>query len=196
MLKIIGHRGAKGLAEENTATAIKKAIAEGVDMVEVDVRVTPNGVPVLHHNRLPNTTAGLTTLDQALKLVSGKVPLYIEVKAGEDIAPIAEILSKYQGKYFVASKNQRTLSDLHQSLPKAPTIVIEPWSGIRARRRARQLGATMIAMNKWWLWGGFIKVMARDGYELYAYPLNDPRKAKRWEKFGLAGVITDYPDRF
>jgi len=28
------------------------------------------------------------------------------------------------------------------------------------------------------------------------HPLNDPAKAKRWERYGLRAVITDYPDRF
>jgi len=50
-------------------------------------------------------------------------------------------------------------------------------------------------MNQRWLWSGFISMVAKRN-ELYAYPLNDPVKAARWAQHGLAGVITDYPDRF
>ena len=196
MLKIVGHRGAKGLAPENTIEGLKKAIEIGVDMIEIDVRVTPSGTPVLFHNRLPSSSAGLTTLEEALKLVSGKTSLYIEVKSRENIDPIVNVLKKYQGKYYIASKNQRTLMKLHQALPNIPTIVIEPWSGIRARRRANQAKTRIIAMSRLWLWSGFIRIMRSSGYELYAYPLNNPSKAKRWEKAGLAGVVTDYPNRF
>ena len=56
--------------------------------------------------------------------------------------------------------------------------------------------------------------MKRGGYELYSAPpgsagkkklfsrlgmagqTDNPKKAQRWAKWGLAGVITDYPDRF
>jgi len=38
--------------------------------------------------------------------------------------------------------------------------------------------------------------MKHAGYELYAYTINNPAKARRWAKHGLAGVVTDYPDRF
>jgi glycerophosphoryl diester phosphodiesterase len=85
---------------------------------------------------------------------------------------------------------------LHRALPHNPTIVIEKWSGVRARLRARQLGTMTLCMNQRWLWFGFIKGMSRSGYTLYAYTLNNPQKAKQWAKYGLAGVVTDYPDRF
>ena len=51
-------------------------------------------------------------------------------------------------------------------------------------------------MNQLWLWWGFIRAMRRGGWELYAYTVNDPAKAKRWVRWGLAGVITDCPDLF
>jgi glycerophosphoryl diester phosphodiesterase len=88
------------------------------------------------------------------------------------------------------------LRELQTSLPKIPKIVIDNWSGVRARLRAKQIGTRTIAMNQTWLWSGFIRAMKRSGYELYAYTVNNPAKARRWAKYGLAGVITDYPDRF
>jgi glycerophosphoryl diester phosphodiesterase len=51
-------------------------------------------------------------------------------------------------------------------------------------------------MNQKWLWVGFIKSVARSGYKLSAYTLDDPAKAKRWAKAGLHAAITDFPDRF
>ena len=47
---IIGHRGAKGLAPENTVASIKKAMELGVDEIEVDVRITKDGTAILNHN--------------------------------------------------------------------------------------------------------------------------------------------------
>jgi len=50
---IIAHRGASGCELENTKESLQKAIEMKVDMVEFDVSVTKDGVPVLFHdNRL------------------------------------------------------------------------------------------------------------------------------------------------
>lgn len=49
-MEIIGHRGAAGLAPENTLAAIKKAIATGVDAIEFDVRLTKDHHLILSHD--------------------------------------------------------------------------------------------------------------------------------------------------
>jgi glycerophosphoryl diester phosphodiesterase len=55
-----GHRGARGLAPENTLPAWKKALELGVDTIECDMAITKDGVVVVHHDlRLnPDTTRG------------------------------------------------------------------------------------------------------------------------------------------
>lgn len=56
---VIGHRGACGRAPENTLTAFRLALQMGVDMVECDVRLTRDGVPILLHDpELQRTTNG------------------------------------------------------------------------------------------------------------------------------------------
>src|SRR3954464_8152779 len=53
-----GHRGARGLAPENTLPAFAKAIEIGVTTLELDLHLTRDGVLVVHHDsRLnPETT--------------------------------------------------------------------------------------------------------------------------------------------
>ena len=48
--KYIAHRGATFAAPENTLLAFEKAVADGCDGVELDVRQTQDGVLVLSHN--------------------------------------------------------------------------------------------------------------------------------------------------
>jgi glycerophosphoryl diester phosphodiesterase len=48
--RIIAHRGCGTLAPENTLEAVAKAADLGIRGVEIDVHVTDDGIPVVHHN--------------------------------------------------------------------------------------------------------------------------------------------------
>ena len=50
-IEIQGHRGARGLLPENTIPAFERAIELGGDVLELDLGVTRDGVPVVHHDR-------------------------------------------------------------------------------------------------------------------------------------------------
>ncbi|MFJ6720207.1 glycerophosphodiester phosphodiesterase [Streptomyces sp. NPDC091259] len=49
-LTAVGHRGDPYRVRENTLNSIRSAFARGADAVEVDVRLTRDGVPVLLHD--------------------------------------------------------------------------------------------------------------------------------------------------
>jgi len=55
-----GHRGARGLAPENTLIGFHRALAEGVSTLELDIGVTRDGIAVIHHDNAlnPNLTRG------------------------------------------------------------------------------------------------------------------------------------------
>ena len=55
-----GHRGARGLAPENTLPGFAKALSIGVSTLELDTGVTRDGVVVISHERglVPNTARG------------------------------------------------------------------------------------------------------------------------------------------
>jgi glycerophosphoryl diester phosphodiesterase len=55
-----GHRGARGLAPENTLPGFQKALDLGVDTIECDMAITKDGVVVIHHDLWlnPETTRG------------------------------------------------------------------------------------------------------------------------------------------
>jgi len=54
--KIVCHRGVKTFAPENTLSAIDLAIGLGFNIVEIDVRQTKDGVPVVLHDSSANRT--------------------------------------------------------------------------------------------------------------------------------------------
>ena len=51
-----GHRGARARRPENTIPAFRYAIEQGVDVLELDVAVTKDNVPVVSHDPLINAT--------------------------------------------------------------------------------------------------------------------------------------------
>jgi glycerophosphoryl diester phosphodiesterase len=56
---IIGHRGASGRLPENTLAAFRGAFDDGADGIELDVRLSADGVPVVIHDSTMTRTTGL-----------------------------------------------------------------------------------------------------------------------------------------
>ena len=108
---LIAHRGASAEKPENTLGAFRRALALGVDGIELDVRVTRDGVPVVFHDaslrRLTGEPGRIATrtsrelktlrvlgagsiprLAAVLSLVRGRAILQIELKRGTEVAPV------------------------------------------------------------------------------------------------------------
>ena len=57
-----GHRGARGLAPENTLAAFRTAMAIGVDTLELDVHLSADGIPMVTHD--PALNRDITRTEQ------------------------------------------------------------------------------------------------------------------------------------
>jgi glycerophosphoryl diester phosphodiesterase len=66
-----GHRGARGLAPENTIVAFTKALSVGVTTLELDLSMTKDGVLVVHHDPWLNTN---TTRDASGTFLAERGP--------------------------------------------------------------------------------------------------------------------------
>lgn len=95
--RIIGHRGARATAPENTLAGIRQAKREGADWVEFDVKLTADGQAILMHDAtLERTTDGRgevrrTSLAEIRKLDAGikKGPAW----KGEKVPTLVEALA-------------------------------------------------------------------------------------------------------
>jgi glycerophosphoryl diester phosphodiesterase len=68
---IIGHRGALGLAPQNTLASLRKAAEHKVDEIEFDVRVTSDDIVILAHDAFITDAAGSKlTIDDHTWLIS------------------------------------------------------------------------------------------------------------------------------
>jgi glycerophosphoryl diester phosphodiesterase len=65
---IIAHRGASARAPENTLPSFALGLAEGADAIELDVRVSADGVPLVIHDAMLDRTTDATGAVESLPL--------------------------------------------------------------------------------------------------------------------------------
>ncbi len=103
---VVGHAGAAGEAPANTLAGVRACLDAGCEAMEVDVRLSADGVPVLMHDETLDRTTNLTgpvravtfaelqradagggepvpSLEQVLRLVDGRLVVWCELKATE-----------------------------------------------------------------------------------------------------------------
>jgi glycerophosphoryl diester phosphodiesterase len=86
---VIAHRGASGHAPENTLKAFRVAAEMGADAIELDVRLSADGVPVVIHDRRLNRTTNLRGRVRAMTAAAlGRA----DAGAGEHVPTLAEVL--------------------------------------------------------------------------------------------------------
>ena len=95
-----------------------------------------------------------------------------------------------------SSSSLNILTKLSHELPKIELVVSQSWSGVRAGMMSRRLHTKRLNMNARWLWPIYVSPLAKRCYLIYAYDLNEPSKAQKMAKYGVAGIITDRADRF
>ena len=104
-VEVMGHRGAAGLAPENTLAAVDAAIAAGADWIEIDVQESADGDVVVTHDSDFMKLAGVATKvwevtrdDLATIDVGSRFgPAY----AGERVPTLREVLARCRGRIGV-----------------------------------------------------------------------------------------------
>ncbi len=148
----VGHRGGSGHAPENTLAAIRKAAELGAHMVELDVRMSADGVAVLSHDaavalsgaggghvpvntltadRLrmlaPTLETSVPTLAAALDLCEElHLKPYLEIKEGEAVRPTMTALGgRSMGRYsVVGSFEPAWVAHATDLAPHIPTSIL------------------------------------------------------------------------
>ncbi len=216
-MKIIGHRGAAGLALENTLESIRAAKQAGVDAIEFDVRLTADKHFVLCHDSsvsrisshphvIKETTAEhigtiilnngeqLPTLSQALA-EAGDTPVYIETKGTGWAKQLASYLHQNKVKHAsVISFNHDELAVFAKLLPTIPTYAIEQTRPFDVIQLARQKHFTGIDLNFWILNPLTYWLARRNKLKIVVYTVNS-----RWIAWFLSvlfpqiAITTDNP---
>jgi glycerophosphoryl diester phosphodiesterase len=197
-MKVIGHRGAAGLALENTVESIEAAIKAGVDGIEFDIRVTKDGKIVLSHDKHIGRVSQhdhhisghslrklrqlelhngkpIATLSEAIK-AANNTTVIIEGKDNGWAKPLADFLKKQSRlpDCKVISFNHQELYNFSQLLPDVPTYAVERTSPFDSIHTARLLGFTGVDLNFWILSPLSYFLARRYKLEIIVYTVNSP----------------------
>ncbi len=177
---LIAHRTTMGLCPENTIVGIEAAIASGVDGVEIDVRATRDGVPVLMHDASLERTTGDPRDVEAVTLEELRAVRVLDPHGDLGPQPIptfTEALAATAATHLVIEVKQTGIEDL-----VARTV-----------READALGRTSLCAFDAGVCAASAQVMPEVPASLLAAPNRDAREVlTQAAALGLAGVSLHY----
>ena len=207
-LLLLGHRGARLYAPENTLAAFDLALAHGVDGFEFDVRGTRSKQSIVCHDRKFNRVvvrsrtleqirakcsidASPPCLEDVLERYSHKAFLNIEVKVRGMEQVVFQAIRRFppQRGYFISSflpSVVRKLYALDASLVLG-AISKSYWH----LRRWKTLPVTYVVPHHGLLTQKLVDELHNAGKTVITWTVNDPRKMLQAAAMGVDGIISD-----
>ncbi len=223
-MDVIAHRGASAHAQEHTLHAYDLALDMGADVLELDIRATADGTPVVLHDPTLARTAGdprpvarvtdreLARLGPALRPLAleavfarygTRTRYLVEIKdvepAGEE-AVVAVIARHGLGDHVTIQSFGpailRRIRRMDPALPLAPLFT--PWTTPgHIRRRLDRMAAFACGISPCATSVDASLVAAAHArwLSVRVYTVNDEPTMRRLLALGVDGIITDAPGR-
>jgi len=216
MMQIIGHRGARALEPENTLRAVERGLA-CAGWVEVDVRLSREGVPVIMHDAtLDRTTDGTGPVRDALvvelrRLDAGqgeRIPLLsevldrvghhgglvVEAKEENAVPAICSLLGAYgTGDVMLVSFVPAALTAARALLPGLATGLIISRTEVNPVEMATRAGAGTLLPRKDLLSEELVQAARRVRVRVIPWTLNTGDDIRRAMELDVDGFATDDP---
>jgi glycerophosphoryl diester phosphodiesterase len=212
MSTVIGHRGARSIAPENTQESIRAAKICDADYVEVDVRLSKDGyLVVIHDDSVDRTTDGSgrveeMTLEEIRRLDAGR---------GERVPTLAEAVALVEelNLGIVVEMKEEGLEELvAQELEGRRAIVTSFYhASVREIKELAEIKTGIIVSSlpinpvDLAIWAkadsifprivnpNLFKKAHREGIEVYPWTINDPDQVRWLRRLGADGLVTDDP---
>ncbi len=220
-MQILGHRGAMGLAPENTLKSFEKAIELGVDGIEFDVRLCDGELVVFHDSTLERCTNGkgrlkdisfselrmldagegeqVPTLAETCELIGEHALINIELKGRNTANPVMEYLLSEQNKiplsqFLLSSFKYQELiiaRDISQDI-KLGVLAEEGYE--KALQVAKQLDAYSFHPDQESVTPEYIIKARNADLKVFVFTVNEQEKFNQLKEWKVDGVFTDFPD--
>src|SRR5829696_967366 len=219
MTLIYAHRGISAMHPENTLRAFRRALAIGVDGIELDVHPTADGIPVVIHDRDVGRTADgvgyvdqipfvqlqtfdagdgerVPTLAEVLALVGDAAHLDIEIKGSDVERAVLEVLAQHPAvRWAISSFAWDTLRTVRRLNPVAELWPLAERAGDDLIAIADELAAPAVSL----LTGAYTAQNALTlhsaGLCVMVWTVNDPQEAQRVKDLGAFALCSDDPQR-
>lgn len=225
-LSIIGHRGARGLAPENTLAGIETALRLGVDGIEFDVQRHPDGTLFLLHDlTLDRTTNGhglaatqsfdtlrrldagqgerIPTLDETLHLIDRRALVNIELKTWNGCADAVAACVQARlaegwdaAQFLVSSFHLPELARFATACPDVPIAALYCGVPLSGLADLERLRAGQVNLADEFVDADYVAAVKASGRKAWAYTVNTVEAALRLSALGIEGIFTDHPERF
>lgn len=208
---VIGHRGARALAPENTLEGIRVAARCAADQVEVDVRLSRDGTLVLmHDDTVDRTTGGKgkvenLDLDELKTLDAGgqKVPTLQEALAEANELGLGLVVEmKEEGLEELVAEALESSQAMVTSFYHSSLREIKELSGLKTGIIISSLPVKPVELA---LWAGadaifpkrvnprLFKEAHQRGLEVFPWTVNEEEEAAWLLRLGADGLVTDDP---
>lgn len=216
LVERIGHRGAPREFPENTLPAFERAIELGADAIELDVHVTADGVPVVHHDpelrpnvSRPSTRALATmtwsevarvelapavtvpSLAQVLAAVGERATVYVELKGSNSERATLDVIAAARTRCAVHSFD-------HTAVARAAQLAPAIRRGILFDAYPQDVDASMrenSALDVWPEWtlidAPLVERVHARGGRVIAWTVNTTAAAEQLVRLGVDGLCGD-----
>jgi glycerophosphoryl diester phosphodiesterase len=218
--KVIGHRGAAAYAPENTLASFKEARRRGASWVEIDVKLTADGVPIVMHDDSLKRTMGVDRLVAATPRAElpKDVPTFeeaiacfaeqglgcnVEIKpcpgrevetARVTVATLRRCWPAQLPPPLLSSFKSASLVAAREAAPEFARAILLGKIEEDWRVRTEEVGATGVNTNGLKLTAPQAVAIKKAGYALSLYTIDDADVAKALVGMGADCIITDAPD--
>lgn len=215
---IVGHRGVAAEALENTLESLELAVAQGADMIELDVQLTADGHLAAFHDWDLERLAGagevveesslellierfprLATLPRILDALPAAMPLNVEIKRRRaDARALVRALASALGgreRILLSSFDWPVLEAVRRGLPDRPLAPIGDGSAGELLEAAERLDAWSVHCHHRLAEVELIAAAADRGRPVLAYTVNEAATARELVARGVRGLFTDAPGR-
>jgi glycerophosphoryl diester phosphodiesterase len=212
---ILGHRGSPRTEHENTLASFERALADGADGIELDVRCTADKVLVVHHDETLSsgevlrshafsilsaaTRANgyeLAKLEDVLALAAGRGFVNLEIKEQgfeEQLVQMAERLLP-PDTFALSSFSQRLVWYLRTRWNVPVFLIVEGDRELALNMSLVLIGdASGIAYESSHITEDVVKTFIENRLPIFAWTVNDLAEARQLADWGLTGLITDIP---
>ncbi len=216
MTLVIAHRGASAYEHENSLSAFRASIEMGADGVELDVHVTADGVPVVHHDgaagglriadvaldalaqhQLPNGEV-IPTLAQALDVLGSEQLVFVEVKdlPAEHDKQVLDVLAigPAPSNYRIHAFDHRIVRRLRERTPELRCGVLSCSYALRPFMSLLDVGASVLWQREELVDAALIEEGRAMGLRVFAWTTDDPKRMRELVDMGVDALCTNKPD--